>query len=150
MSCCFDIARLRASIKPLRLYWFPRLRSTNDHAALLRQRRELFAPALVLTGKQSRGRGRGRRQEETPEAPAGPVEETPVAEAEPVVETPAEAEPGVSHLARIATGCSAGARRSQRFGDGNVTIRAPGGVVSGLPSRRVRARPHLHADRGCG
>jgi small subunit ribosomal protein S3 len=49
----------------------------------------------VRRRRPDRGRGRGRRQEETPEAPAEPVEETPVAEAEPVVETPAEAEPAV-------------------------------------------------------
>lgn len=55
----FDLARLRAGLKPLRLHWFPRLRSTNDHAALLRRRGELFAPAVVLTGHQTAGRGRG-------------------------------------------------------------------------------------------
>jgi BirA family biotin operon repressor/biotin-[acetyl-CoA-carboxylase] ligase len=35
------------------------VRSTNDHAAKLRRRRELFAPAVVLTGRQIAGRGRG-------------------------------------------------------------------------------------------
>jgi BirA family biotin operon repressor/biotin-[acetyl-CoA-carboxylase] ligase len=35
------------------------LRSTNDHAAELRRRGELFAPAIVLTGNQIAGRGRG-------------------------------------------------------------------------------------------
>jgi BirA family biotin operon repressor/biotin-[acetyl-CoA-carboxylase] ligase len=43
----------------LRLYWFPRLRSTSDHAAALRKRGNLFAPAIVLTGHQIAGRGRG-------------------------------------------------------------------------------------------
>jgi BirA family biotin operon repressor/biotin-[acetyl-CoA-carboxylase] ligase len=55
----FDLDRLRRQIKPLRLYWFPRLRSTNDHAAELRRRGDLFAPAIVLTGHQTAGRGRG-------------------------------------------------------------------------------------------
>jgi len=55
----FNLATLRASIKPFRLHWFPRLRSTNDHAAALRKRGELFAPAMVLTGRQLAGRGRG-------------------------------------------------------------------------------------------
>jgi BirA family biotin operon repressor/biotin-[acetyl-CoA-carboxylase] ligase len=55
----FHLDRLRREIKPLRLYWFPRLRSTNDHAAALRKRGELFAPAMVLTGCQTAGRGRG-------------------------------------------------------------------------------------------
>src|SRR5688500_14403447 len=58
-SSSFDLARLRTGLKPFRLYWFPRLRSTNDHAAVLRKRRELFAPAVVLTGNQLAGRGRG-------------------------------------------------------------------------------------------
>lgn len=55
----FDLDRLRSKIKPFRLHWFPRLRSTNDHAALLRRKGELFAPAIVLTGNQIAGRGRG-------------------------------------------------------------------------------------------
>ena len=55
----FDLGRLRERLKPFRLHWFPTLRSTNDHAARLRRRRELFAPAVVLTGRQTAGRGRG-------------------------------------------------------------------------------------------
>jgi BirA family biotin operon repressor/biotin-[acetyl-CoA-carboxylase] ligase len=55
----FDLARLRTAIRPFRLHWFPRLRSTNDHAAELRRRGTLFAPAIVLTGHQTAGRGRG-------------------------------------------------------------------------------------------
>ena len=39
--------------------WYPRLRSTSTHAAALRRRGELFAPAAVLTGHQMAGRGRG-------------------------------------------------------------------------------------------
>lgn len=55
----FDLCGLRSGLKPFRLHWFPRLRSTNDHAAELRRRGELFAPAVVLTGRQTAGRGRG-------------------------------------------------------------------------------------------
>lgn len=55
----FDLTRLRQGLKPFKLYWFPRLRSTNDHAAELRRRGVLFAPAVVLTGHQTAGRGRG-------------------------------------------------------------------------------------------
>src|SRR5688572_18691849 len=55
----FDLKRLRSSVKPFKLHWFPRLRSTNDHAAVLRKRGDLFAPAIVLTGHQTAGRGRG-------------------------------------------------------------------------------------------
>jgi len=58
-SSTFDLARLRAGLKPFRLHWFPRLRSTNDHAATLRRRGTLYAPAVVLTGHQLAGRGRG-------------------------------------------------------------------------------------------
>ena len=59
MSDSFDLQRLRGQIKPFRLYWYPTLRSTNDHAAKLRKQGELFAPAIVLTGRQTAGRGRG-------------------------------------------------------------------------------------------
>jgi BirA family transcriptional regulator, biotin operon repressor / biotin---[acetyl-CoA-carboxylase] ligase len=55
----FNLGRLRRDLKPFRLHWFPRLRSTNDHATLLRKRGELFAPSIVLTGHQLAGRGRG-------------------------------------------------------------------------------------------
>jgi BirA family biotin operon repressor/biotin-[acetyl-CoA-carboxylase] ligase len=55
----FDLQKLRRDLKPFRLHWFPRLRSTNDHAAVLRKRGGLFAPAIVLTGHQLAGRGRG-------------------------------------------------------------------------------------------
>ena len=58
-SSSFNLARLRTGLKPFRLHWFPRLRSTNDHAAELRRRGTLFAPAVVLTGHQTAGRGRG-------------------------------------------------------------------------------------------
>jgi BirA family biotin operon repressor/biotin-[acetyl-CoA-carboxylase] ligase len=55
----FDLSRLRERLKPFRLHWYPRLRSTNDHAASLRAAGKLFAPAVVLTGHQTAGRGRG-------------------------------------------------------------------------------------------
>lgn len=54
----FHLDRLRSGLKPFRLHFFPTLRSTNDHAALLRKRGEMYAPAIVLTGKQIAGRGR--------------------------------------------------------------------------------------------
>jgi len=55
----FNLSRVRRDLKPFRLHWFPRLRSTNDHATELRRRHELYAPAVVLTGNQIAGRGRG-------------------------------------------------------------------------------------------
>ena len=55
----FAVKRLRKELSPVRLHWFTRLRSTNDQAAAMRKRGELFAPAVVLTGHQIAGRGRG-------------------------------------------------------------------------------------------
>lgn len=55
----FRLDALRQSLRPFRLHWFPTLRSTNDHAAVLRRAGRLFAPAVVLTGRQTAGRGRG-------------------------------------------------------------------------------------------
>jgi len=56
----FDLERLRRGLGSVRLFWYPHVRSTNDQAALLRQRGQLFAPAVVLGGRQTAGRGRGR------------------------------------------------------------------------------------------
>jgi BirA family biotin operon repressor/biotin-[acetyl-CoA-carboxylase] ligase len=55
----FALGRLAAGLAPYRLHWFPRLTSTNDHAARLRRAGRLFAPAVVLCGRQTAGRGRG-------------------------------------------------------------------------------------------
>ncbi len=55
----YELPRLREGLRPFRLHYFPRLRSTNDHAAVLRKRGELFAPAAILTAIQTAGRGRG-------------------------------------------------------------------------------------------
>ena len=59
MASSFRLAELRDGLRPFRLHWFPRLRSTSTHAAVLRRRGDLFAPAVVLTGHQLAGRGRG-------------------------------------------------------------------------------------------
>src|SRR3954471_4200014 len=58
-SSSFQLDQLPRTIKPFRLHFFTRLRSTNDHAAALRKRGKLFAPAIVLTAHQLAGRGRG-------------------------------------------------------------------------------------------
>jgi len=55
----FRLDEIRDAIKPFRLHWFSRLRSTSDHALTLRRARALYAPAVVLTGHQIAGRGRG-------------------------------------------------------------------------------------------
>jgi BirA family transcriptional regulator, biotin operon repressor / biotin---[acetyl-CoA-carboxylase] ligase len=67
----FNLARLREELKPFRLHFFPRLRSTNDHAALLRKRGDLFAPAVVVAARQTAGRGRGANSWYS--APAGSI-----------------------------------------------------------------------------
>jgi BirA family transcriptional regulator, biotin operon repressor / biotin---[acetyl-CoA-carboxylase] ligase len=58
-SDVYDLARLRDRLKPFRLYWYPQLGSTNNQAADLRKRGEMFAPAVVLADEQTAGRGRG-------------------------------------------------------------------------------------------
>jgi BirA family biotin operon repressor/biotin-[acetyl-CoA-carboxylase] ligase len=58
-ATAFNLERLRAAVRPFRLHWFPTVRSTNDHAAVMRRRGGLYAPAVVLTGRQTAGRGRG-------------------------------------------------------------------------------------------
>jgi BirA family biotin operon repressor/biotin-[acetyl-CoA-carboxylase] ligase len=55
----FKLAALRRQIRPFRLHWYSHLASTNDHAAALRRRGAIFAPAVVLASRQTRGRGRG-------------------------------------------------------------------------------------------
>jgi BirA family biotin operon repressor/biotin-[acetyl-CoA-carboxylase] ligase len=59
MPSPFRLPPLRPALQPFRLHYFSRLRSTNDHAIALRQRGDLYAPAIVLTGHQTAGRGRG-------------------------------------------------------------------------------------------
>jgi BirA family biotin operon repressor/biotin-[acetyl-CoA-carboxylase] ligase len=55
----FDLPTLRERLKPFQLHWYPTVESTSDQAAQLRHRGELFAPAVVLAGEQTAGRGRG-------------------------------------------------------------------------------------------
>lgn len=55
----YNLKRLERGVRPFRLVFIPRLLSTNSHAARLRQQQRLFAPALVLAGRQLAGRGRG-------------------------------------------------------------------------------------------
>lgn len=55
----FQLLSLRERIKPFRLYFYTRLKSTNDHAAAMRRQRKLYAPAILLAATQTAGRGRG-------------------------------------------------------------------------------------------
>lgn len=55
----FQLTPLRNALKPFRLYFYTRLRSTNDHAAVLRRARKLYAPAVIVAATQTAGRGRG-------------------------------------------------------------------------------------------
>src|SRR5256884_5402273 len=79
----FQLERLRTGLKPFRLHFFPRLRSTNDHAALLRKRGNLFAPAILLTPHQITRRG---PRPNTWWPPEGPL---PATLALPTAHTPA-------------------------------------------------------------
>jgi BirA family biotin operon repressor/biotin-[acetyl-CoA-carboxylase] ligase len=58
----FDLARLRQQLKPFRVHYFPTVGSTSAHAAKMRKEKRLFAPAIVLTSRQTAGRGRGSNQ----------------------------------------------------------------------------------------
>lgn len=55
----YRLQELREALRPIRLWYYPRLGSTSDQAAALRKRGELFAPAAILTSQQTAGRGRG-------------------------------------------------------------------------------------------
>ncbi|MGF1635019.1 MAG: biotin--[acetyl-CoA-carboxylase] ligase [Phycisphaerae bacterium] len=57
----FPVAHLKQALRPSRLHYFPRLSSTSDHAARMRREGRLLAPAVVLTARQTRGRGRDGR-----------------------------------------------------------------------------------------
>ena len=55
----FQLVRLHRELKPFKLHWFPTLGSTNTHAITMRRAGRLLAPAILLTGRQTAGRGRG-------------------------------------------------------------------------------------------
>lgn len=55
----YPLALMRQSLRPMRLRFCPVVGSTSDRAARLRRERRLFAPAVVLAGRQTAGRGRG-------------------------------------------------------------------------------------------
>ena len=54
----YDLSRLAGAVRPYKLRWFASLGSTNDRAAQLRRARKVFAPAMIVTGRQLAGRGR--------------------------------------------------------------------------------------------
>jgi biotin-(acetyl-CoA carboxylase) ligase len=62
----FPIASLRQRLKPFKLHWYPTVGSTNSKAIELRQAKKLFAPAIVLTARQTAGRGRGTNRWHAP------------------------------------------------------------------------------------
>jgi BirA family transcriptional regulator, biotin operon repressor / biotin---[acetyl-CoA-carboxylase] ligase len=59
IDASYSLDRLRSGLRPFRLHWFPTLGSTNTHAIRMRREGRLVAPAIVLTGRQTAGRGRG-------------------------------------------------------------------------------------------
>lgn len=62
----YDLARLRKDLKPFRLHWFPTVGSTNTHAQRMRREGRLVAPSIVLTGRQTAGRGRATNRWHSP------------------------------------------------------------------------------------
>lgn len=58
----YSISTLRQQIRPFWLVWIPTVGSTNTWAARARRNKKLFAPAVVLTGRQTNGRGRGKNR----------------------------------------------------------------------------------------
>jgi BirA family biotin operon repressor/biotin-[acetyl-CoA-carboxylase] ligase len=58
-SSRYRLAELRPALAPATIHWFARLGSTNTRAAELVRSGELTPPAVVLTGWQVSGRGRG-------------------------------------------------------------------------------------------
>jgi BirA family biotin operon repressor/biotin-[acetyl-CoA-carboxylase] ligase len=60
-ASAYNVDELGEALRALRfkLHYFPRLASTNDQAAEMRRAGDLFAPAVVVTGEQVTGRGRG-------------------------------------------------------------------------------------------
>jgi BirA family biotin operon repressor/biotin-[acetyl-CoA-carboxylase] ligase len=55
----YRLAELRAAIRPCRLHYFASLGSTNTHASRMRRDGRLVAPSVVVTSRQTAGRGRG-------------------------------------------------------------------------------------------
>lgn len=56
----YDLPRLRRLARPYRIHWAARVGSTNDLAARLHGTGQLRAPAIVVSGRQLAGRGRGK------------------------------------------------------------------------------------------
>ena len=60
MPSTYDTPRVRAELEPVwRVHYVSTCRSTNDLAARMRREGRLFAPAVVVTPRQTAGRGRG-------------------------------------------------------------------------------------------
>lgn len=55
----YRIAELTAALKPWRVVLVPTCSSTNDLASRMRREGRLYAPAVVVTPRQTAGRGRG-------------------------------------------------------------------------------------------
>jgi BirA family biotin operon repressor/biotin-[acetyl-CoA-carboxylase] ligase len=131
----FDLDRLRAGLKPFRLHFFTTLRSTNDHAAVLRRRGDLYAPAVVLAARQTAGRGRGAN---TWFSAAGSLTVTFVV---------AENETFAPHHLPLAAGLAARNAAAELTANDDVQLKWPNDLVvpsaatggSGLPLRRKPA-----------
>ncbi len=58
--------RLAAEIKPFSLCYLATVGSTNTYAATMRRQGKLFAPSIILTSRQTAGRGRGSNRWHAP------------------------------------------------------------------------------------
>jgi BirA family biotin operon repressor/biotin-[acetyl-CoA-carboxylase] ligase len=54
-----NLLLLADRLKPFRVIYFPSVGSTNDQAIQMRRERKLYAPAVIIAGEQTAGRGRG-------------------------------------------------------------------------------------------
>ena len=63
---CSDLDSLRESIKPFSLAWYPTLDSTSTKAAEIANDQSITLPFVVLTERQTAGRGRGSNTWDSP------------------------------------------------------------------------------------
>lgn len=127
----YDLKRLRGALYPMHLHYFPRLRSTNTHAAQMRANGSLFAPAVVLTAQQTAGRGRGGNSWSSPGGTITVTFAFPVDEHLSPIQLPLVAGLAVRHTAAELTG------------DNNFSMKWPNDVlyegrkVAGLLCERI-------------
>jgi len=127
----YNLARLREELKPFRLHFSPVMRSTNNHAAKLRERGDLYAPAVVLCSHQTAGRG---RRDNTWWSTAGVVTVTFVLPIEKHLE---------AHQLPLAAGLAVRNACAEITGSSDIQLKWPNDILyndrklSGLLSERI-------------